>query len=396
MAIILHVINSFFSVPYFIGGQFLHFKKMGHKLYLICPESEFLESYSNEMEFTYKNIEITRTYSPLKDLLAIIRISVFARKKGVDILVGHTPKGAFLAMIAGWIAGIPERIYFRHGLVYETASGLNRKLLKIAEKITSYCSTRIICVSPSLALLSLKDKLNPESKQFLLGKGTCGGIDTHYKFNPYCIDNEKVSELRNKYNIKAEDIVIGFCGRLVQDKGIAELIKSHDRLRSQLPGKRIVLLLVGVFEERDKLPQDIIEKISTDSDIVHTGFVFRDIQYFYSLMDIYILPSYREGFGMSVIEASAMEIPVLTTRATGCVDSIIENHTGRYIDITPNAITEGVMDYINNPDLALLHGKNGRLFVQENFDNLLIWRYLEQFYCDGNNSRQNPATDRIK
>jgi len=283
-------------------------------------------------------------------------------------------------MVASWLCRTPVRIYFRHGLVYETARGFSKKVLRLAEKVTSFCSTRIVCVSPSLFSLSLSENLNPAWKQTMLGKGTCGGIDTIEKFNPFNIDQDKLLSLKTKYNINSNDYVIGFCGRLVKDKGIVELVSAFELLRSEMKDRRVVLLLAGLLEERDKLPEQITERIKKDNDIVFTGYINIDIQYYYAMMNVCVLPSYREGFGMSVIEASAMEKPVLTSKSTGCIDSIIENETGMYINITPSSIAEGVKDYINNPEKASSFGKNGREFVRKNFDNLIIWKELESLY----------------
>jgi glycosyltransferase involved in cell wall biosynthesis len=213
-----------------------------------------------------------------------------------------------------------------------------------------------------------------------LGKGTCGGIDTINKFNPAKISSIKVEALRNKLGISDNAFVIGFCGRLIKDKGIQELVEGFDIIRSHYSEKVFRLLLVGMFEERDALPEHIIKRIYEDHGIVYTGFINDSIEYYYSLMNVDILASYREGFGMSVIEASAMEIPVLTSRSTGCIDSIIEGSTGRYIEITPSSIAEGIELYLNNPEQARTYGKNGREFVKRNFDNLIIWKELEQFY----------------
>ncbi|NLA48872.1 MAG: glycosyltransferase family 4 protein [Bacteroidales bacterium] len=258
---------------------------------------------------------------------------------------------------------------------------MTRILLKLAEKVAAYYATHIICVSPSLFELSIRDKLNPVCKQSIIGKGTCGGIDTRNRFNPDLIKEDRLVSLRTKYQISKDDVVIGFCGRLVPDKGIVDLVEALDILRLKHNSKRFVLLLVGIFENRDKLPQNILMKIRRDRDIVLTGYINKDIQYYYSLMNIYILPSYREGFGMSVIEAGAMKIPVLTTRATGCVDSIIENVTGRYILNTPASIAEGIGFYLNNPETARSYGRYGRDFVKNNFDNLKLWKELEKYYC---------------
>jgi len=381
MAVILHVVNTYFAVPYFIGGQFLYFGERGNEMHLICPGSEFLEQYSRDMKFKYSVVDITRTFTLLKDLKAMVAIARYIIKNEVDIVVGHTPKGALLSMIAGKLLKIPKRIYIRHGLVYETKQGLTKRILILAEKIAAYYSTHIICVSPSLLEVSLRDKLNPANKQSIIGRGTCGGIDTRYKFNPDFVIKDKLAVLREKCQISSGDVVIGFCGRLVPDKGIIELVEALDILRLRYTGKRFVLLLVGIFESRDRLPSALSLKIRSDRDIVLTGFVNTDIQYYYSLMNIYILPSYREGFGMSIIEAGAMEIPVLTTRATGCIDSIIENFTGRYINNTPLSIAEGVEFYLNNPEIARSYGRNGRDFIKNNFDNLILWKELEKYYC---------------
>ncbi len=260
MAVILHVVNTYFAVPYFIGGQFLYFRERGNDMHLICPGSEFLEQYSRDMEFKYSIVDITRTFTLLKDLKAMIAISRYIRKHKVDIVVGHTPKGALLSMIAGKLHKIPKRIYLRHGLVYETKRGLTRRILILAEKVAAYYSTHIICVSPSLLEVSLRDKLNPAYKQSIIGRGTCGGIDTRRKFNPGLIQEDELAVLRAQYQISTEDVVIGFCGRLVPDKGIIELVEALDILRSRNTGKRFILLLVGIFESRDKLPSDFVQE----------------------------------------------------------------------------------------------------------------------------------------
>jgi len=380
MASILHVVNTYFAVPYFIGDQFLYFRGKGHELHLICPGSEFLEQYSRDMLFKYKTIEITRTYTLLKDIKALITICRYLKSNKIGIVVGHTPKGALLAMVAGWLRKTPVRIYFRHGLVYETRRGIARKILIFAERISAHFSTLIICVSPSVARVSLRDKLNPAGKQTILGRGTCGGIDTLKVFNPEIIRQGELVVLREKYKISSHDVVIGFCGRIVPDKGIKELVDSLDILRLRNAGKRFIIMLVGILENRDRLQQATLEKINYDRDIILTGYVRENINYYYSMMNIYVLPSYREGFGMSVIEASAMEIPVLTTRATGCIDSIIENVTGKFILNDPQSIAEGIEYFINDPEKARSAGKAGREFVRQNFDNLILWKELEKYY----------------
>lgn len=377
---ILHVVNNYFVIPYFIGDQFIHFSKKGYRFFVVCTPSPHLKPYSLKMGFNYYEVEILKAITPIKDIVAMIQIHRIIKRNKIDIVIGHTPKGALLSMIVSYLLNVPKRIYFRHGLVYETSHGFKRHLLINIEKLTAYCSTKVVCVSPSLYAVSLRDKLNCPDKQLILGRGTCGGIDTINKFNPENINNSELEELRIKLKISKRAFVVGFCGRLVRDKGIHELVQAYDLLRARYPENEFCLLMVGMFEDRDALSIEIIKKIKEDTGIVYTGYVNNNIEYFYALMKVLVLPSYREGFGMSVIEASSMRKPVLTTRATGCVDAIVESVTGSYIKNDPVSIFSGIDYYYNNEIIAVEHGLNGRKFVVENFEQQKMWIDIEGLY----------------
>jgi glycosyltransferase involved in cell wall biosynthesis len=366
---ILHIVNIYFVLPYFIGDQFLYLNEKGYDVHVICSPSEHLKAYSIKNKFKYKEIPILRSFSIIQDIKSIISICKYIKRNDIEIVVGHTPKGALLAMTAAFFMNVPKRIYFRHGLVYETSYGFKRKLLTILEKLTAKLSTKIVCVSPSIYQKSIKDKLNSSIKQIVLGKGTCGGIDSLKKFNPDCLNVIKQKVIKELLNIKPQDFIIGYCGRLVKDKGIIELVNAFKIINKNGHYK---LLLVGDFEERDALPIEIIREIENNKDIIKTGFIYNDIEYYYSIMNIFILPSFREGFGMCVIEASSMKIPILTTQVTGCIDSIIENKTGNYILNTSQSIQDSILKLQNSNEL-LKYGINGREFVLKNFDYQVMW-----------------------
>ena len=94
-------------------------------------------------------------------------------------------------------------------------------------------------------------------------------------------------------------------------------------------------------------------------------------------MNVFILASYREGLPTVTLEASAMEIPVITTCNTGCIDSIVPGVTGIFIDITPISIKNAIEYYYNNPEIMKTHGRQGRQFVIENFRQEIIWKEIE-------------------
>lgn len=370
---ILHVVNVFFVLPYFLGDQLKYINSKGHNIHIICSPSEYLKEFAKKQNCQYAEIPILKSYNIRQDIISLIGIIKYIKKHKIDMVIGHTPKGALLSMLAAYFMCVPKRIYFRHGLMYETSKGIERKILIFFEKITSSLSTKIITVSPSVFNKSIEDKLNSKSKMVVIGKGTCGGIDTKIKFNPNNINPSKMEKIKQKLNITDKDYIVGYTGRIVKDKGIVELINAFELLKKDI---NIKLLLVGDFEKRDSLSQKDILKIKNNSNIILTGFIFRDIEYYYSLMDIFILPSYREGFGMSIIEASSMQIPVFVTKVTGCVDAIVEGRTGFFIERNPEFIYKTILNAKNNKSLKNI-GLNGRNWVSNHFDHQIIWPLIE-------------------
>lgn len=375
---ILHVVNIYFVLPYFIGDQFLYFNQKGYKIHVICSPSEHLKSYSIEKRFSFKEVNILRSISVFQDLKSIISICNYIKNNKIDIVVGHTPKGALLAMIAAFLTRVPKRIYFRHGLVYETSEGFKRSLLILIDKLTSKLATKIICVSPSVCKRSIEDNLNPMDKQSILSRGTCNGVDIN-RFSKSKINSEVQKDLKKRLHIPENAFVIGFTGRLVRDKGIVELVEAFELLSVKF--NNIYLLLVGMIEKRDALPLEIIVKIKSNQRIINTGFVDnREIEYYYSLMNVFTLPSYREGFPTSILEASSMELPVITTKVTGCVDSIIENETGIFVNHNSMELSSAIKSFIIDKDKESIFGKAGRNFVKMYFKQEIIWKSIDELY----------------
>lgn len=377
---ILHIVNISFVIPYFLGEQLSFFTRNGYKEYIICSPSEELKSLSKVYNFEYQTVDVLRKISIWKDLKAVWVTTKYIRQKHIDIVTGHTPKGALIAMLAAYIMRVPIRIYFRHGLVYETSFGLKRNLLMFIDRFAARLATKVVCVSPSVCRKSLKDRLNPIHKQVLLSKGTCNGIDVD-RFCNRSINEQSLCELKNNLKINPSDFVIGFTGRLVKDKGITELVCAFQQLQSKYAN--IVLLLVGMLEERDALPKEVVDAIKGNPKIVNTGYVENvKMEYYYAMMNLFVLPSYREGFPTSVLEASAMELPVITTKVTGCIDSIIEEETGTYVEHDSDNLAIAIENFYHDEILCHEYGKNGRKFVVDNFEQHIIWKEIEKLYLE--------------
>jgi glycosyltransferase involved in cell wall biosynthesis len=368
---ILHVVHVPFAIPYFIGDQFEYMQRVkSHELFVACSPGIELSDFAAKWNFKLLQVEIKRKISIFHDIKSIYKLVKYISLNEIDIVVGHSPKGALLAMISGVLLGVRKRIYIRHGLVFETKNGLTKLFLIFVERFISLLSTQIICVSNSIYNQSLAFKLNKETKMIIILNGTCNGIDTLNKYNP---DNYSKKLILNNLNLGEQDFVIGYVGRLSKDKGIEMLLDAFLKFKSQLVS--IKLLLVGPIDNRDPISDKAINIINTNKDIIHTGYV-ADSSIYYKAMNIFVLPSFREGFPTVVLEASSMQLPVITTKNTGCIDSIIENETGIFTNISVSDISSKIQYYYLNGQLREKHGLCGRKFVVEKFNQIKFWENL--------------------
>lgn len=359
---VLHVLSVSFSLKYFIGNQFKYFKAKGVEFHVACSNSDELLQLSEEYGFMPFPIPVKRAIDPIEDIKSIYKLTQYIKREKFDIVITHSPKGGLIGSIASFIAGTPKRVYFRHGLVFETLIGAKQKLLILVEKLNGALSHTVVNVSPSIQRKSERLQLNKPYKNIVLGKGTCNGVDVH--------------RFMYREGFKERDVrVIGFVGRISKDKGIAQLIEAWKIL--QQSNANIKLLLVGPIDERDPIEADLIEYINNEISIDFVGEV-QDVTNYYNMMDIFVLPSFREGFPTVTLEASSSRLPVITSRATGCIDSIIENKTGKFIDITGIDIALAIQDYLDNPSLILEQGINGENFVRDNFSEERIYPQIEK------------------
>lgn len=368
---VLHVFTVPFSITYFVGEQFSYLHTLsGNRYFVACSGGQELLDLSKKLQFIPRPIQLRRSIDPISDIRAIKSLISVIKKDKIDTVVGHSPKGAMVAMIAAFLCGVKHRVYFRHGIFYETSKGLKHFLFKTIDRVSGSLADTVVCVSHDVKVFSEKDRLNSPHKNIILKKGTCNGVDALGRFNPENYTDVAISDLRKKLNISKENYVFGFVGRLVRDKGIEELITAWRLFLAKYSDAK--LLLVGPLEERDSINEATKEFILNEETIVYTGYV-PDTSLYYSLMNVFMLPTYREGFPTVVLEASSMRLPILLTPATGCREAIVEDETGKFITRNPHEIFDKMEFFYNNRQNAIDMGRLGREFVCKNFEQKLIW-----------------------
>lgn len=377
---LIHVFSIFGTAESFFDGQFKYLTDQEYEIVVVSSDAPNTDAFCKRNGVRFVPLNIPRSVSPMAIAKAVKSICSLIRKEKADAVFGHTPVGALCAMIAAKLCGVKNRVYYRHGLIYTTMQGVKRTIFKTEEVFVASLATSVINVSHSLSKLAVADGLNKAEKQYVIGHGTCGGIDAQNIFNPSLVDADKLLFIKKKLGLNDADIVFGFCGRICNDKGIPELVDAFELFQKLHSNIKAKLLFIGRFDTRDGISEEKKQQIESNSDIVISGHIDKvEIPYYYSMLDVFVFPSHREGFGMCVVEASAMEKPILDSRAHGCVDAIVEHETGEYIDLSADGICKG-MELMLDEDLRGKLGKSGRKRILEWYDFQVMWPLVSDLY----------------
>lgn len=319
-------------------------------------------------------VPMTRSPLLISDLRALRRwFQVLARINPSVVVIG-TPKAAFLGLFAAWIIGIPKRIYFVHGLRFEGFVGWARVATRLIEKVTCSLATNVVCVSHSVQKVLESQKITHSAKLVLTGFGSASGVDLT-DFRP--VSSPLRAEARKGLGIPLDKPVIGFAGRLVRDKGVLDLVEAVKIVLREVPDT--ILLIAG---DHDGNPRETvsIERALSFPFCARLG-QLENMEVFYHAIDIFCLPSVREGMPTVNLEASACGIPVITTHATGTVDSIIDGQTGILVEQgSPLSLGAKIAYLLRLPEERSRMGKLGRQHIEERFDKNLVLRWRESFY----------------
>ncbi len=342
------------------------YAKQNHfEISVAASQGPELAYFQQQFGVTTHAINLTRKISPLADVQAVIQLSRIIKQAKYDIVHAHTPKAGLVGMLAAKLAGVRHRIYTIHGFPAETATGLTRKLLLLSERTAASTATSVLVVSDSLREQIRSMRVVDDRKVQMLGDGTACGVDLErFTRTPSII--EQASNKRASLGIEPDALVMGFVGRLVHDKGIDVAVSAFLKLsetRSDLH-----LLLLGDYEpDRGRVSQHTIEQIDSHPRIKHVPFDWDPIPY-YAAMDVLVLPTLREGFPYALLEAAALEVPAVATRATGCVDAIVDGKTGFLVDIADvSSLSQSVGSLLDNPALRKTQGKAARERVVHQF-----------------------------
>jgi glycosyltransferase involved in cell wall biosynthesis len=311
-----------------------------------------------------------RFSSDLKALFLLI--SIFYKKK-FDIVHSVSPKAGLINAIAAWICRIPNRLHTFTGQVWVTKKGIIRWLLKSMDKIIVLLNTFLIVDSFSQQNFLISQGVLTKNNSIVIGKGSISGVDIS-RFIP---SNTYKTNIRKKLSISHDSFVFLFVGRLKKEKGIIELVEAFKNICKN--HENISLLILGQDEE--KLKTWILSDLSSLSDSVRVISFTNSPEKYMAASDVFVLPSYREGFGSAIIEAASCEIPSIGSNIYGLSDAIHDGQTGLLVPARSIKLLENAMvKLINNDELRSNMGRAARQRAVSQFSQETITKEILQLY----------------
>jgi len=385
---LVRIVTVPISFKHLIKGQAKFFASKGYDVLQLSADGPELQDVKQFEKVPHIIVPFTRQITPLKDLQCLWQLIKILRREKPDIVHTQTPKAGLLGMMAARICMVPFRLHTVGGMPLMVAGGGKRKLLVQIEKLTYSCAHKVLPNSTVLANWMVEQGMISRSKVEVLGHGSSNGIDTSH-YDPGCIVKTK-QELRNAYGIPSDAFVFVFIGRLVGDKGMNELAKAFGKITAKHP--HAWLLLVGPWEQDlDPLPPQTIDWLQSNEKVVLTGYQ-SDVRPYFKASDALVFPSYREGFPNVVMQAGAMELPLIVTDINGCNEIVQEGENGLIIPSKDAEALEAAMLRLLE-DQALYNSIQQRVrqTIVDRYEQQHVWQAIATEYEKGLGGQKQPT-----
>lgn len=344
-------------------------RAMGYEMVAVTSPGPDLDKLIDKDKFHCVAVPMERHISIVRDMKSLIKmISVF-RKEKPQVVHSMTPKAGMICMLSAWLTRVPVRIHTFTGLVWPTATGLKRRILMMTDWLTCACATHVIPEGQGV-LDDLKNGGITKKPMKVLGYGNVMGVDM-----------ERFSPARFEVSKDPNVFTFVFVGRIVGDKGINELVEAFDKLHNKYKNTRLVL--VGRYEHNLDPVSDTTRKLIDDNDAIDAcGPKYGDdLLRMYVNADCFVMPSYREGFPNTVLEAGAMGLPSIVTDINGSRE-IIEN--GKNGLIVPSkdsdALYNAMERMLTDNTLRETMKNNAREMIDSRFEKSFVQKCQIDFY----------------
>lgn len=362
------------SLDLLLRGQLKSLSKSFEVTAIASPD-EVLLKVSKREGVNVCGIYMKRNISIFIDMYSFIKLWIYFLTHKPLIIHSITPKAGLLSMLAAKFAGVPIRMHTFTGLIFPSKKGVLKKILIYSDKLLCWAATNIYAEGNGVKT-DIKNYNITKKHISILANGNINGINCEY-FNPSKVSDKDKYSLKNELGIKENDFVFLFVGRIVSDKGINELIHAFSSLK-KINSK---LILVGSYEENlDPLSDNTIDIINSNSQIISPGFQ-NDVRKYFAISDVFVFPSYREGFPNVVLQAAAMQLPSIVTNINGSNEIIIDQFNGIIIPVKDvDSLSNSMNRLYENRELCNYLGSNARKLICKKYNYKYVWKALEKEY----------------
>ncbi len=336
--------------------------KENYDVTIACSSGEY-EKWIKKGHYKVKAIKLKKSIYSVSNLLSLFKLYMLMRKERFDIVHVHNPMASAMGRIAARIASVKSIIYTAHGFYFhENMPFLKRRFYILVEKILGrYFTDVIFTQSREDMSTAIKESLIPRKKIIWIGNGV--NIKEFRRFKKF-----RGAVL----GVKERDKVICFVGRIVKEKGIVELVYAFKRVVEKFPEAKLLIVGKHLGSDRDKRIIEVLENIIKENHleefVIFAG-LREDIPKIFSIIDVFVLPSHREGMPRSIIEAMAAGKPVVATNIRGCREEVINGKTGILVPVNnANKLAKAIIKILSDKKLALKMGKNARRIAIERFN----------------------------
>jgi glycosyltransferase involved in cell wall biosynthesis len=366
------------ALRYLLPGQMHFMSTRGFEVLMISADGKELADVIEKEHCRHMIVPMTRKITPWQDLKCLFQLIKIFRKEKPDIVHTHTPKAGLLGMLAAKLCGVKVRIHTVAGLPLMVEKGFKYQLLKFIEKLTYASAGQVWPNSNSLMQFIIKNKLCKTSKLRMIAKGSTNGIPLK-RFCKENLDEKSIAGIKEKINYSSRNTYLLCIGRLVVDKGIAELVHVFTQL--QKANDDLILILVGEFETSlDPLPAETLLEIEINPSIIHIHWTTQ-VEYYMHLSDFFVFPSHREGFPNVLLQAGAMGLPVICSHITGNIDIVTNNETGLIFESGNEQQMLKLLQYaLLHPQHMQTMAKKLQQEIKENYPQENIWQKIMEAY----------------
>lgn len=374
---IVLITTSAASLWVFFSEQCKYLREQGFEVAVLCAPGPELQAFTEVSGCAVYPIPMDRSVNPLGDLVSLFGLVRTLRQLNPDLVHTHTPKAGLLGMLAAALAACPIRMHTFHGLRSEGLGGVKRSMMDAMETLTARLSTSSLAVSGSLRDRLIERKVIAPEKISVLGYGGCAGVDLSYFARERYV--AEAQELRRLHHVAIDAPVVTYIGRIARDKGIEVLVEAWPGIKREFPLAH--LFVTGPLDDTDPVSPAALQALQHDASVSFDPSFTTQVPALLAASNVFVSPSFREGLGVTILEASAMRVPVVVTQVTGIVDAAQHQVTGLFIPPRDaNALERAVCQLLHDSAAARRMGDAGRRFVEQRFNRSQVFKWLERRY----------------